>query len=204
MKKSLVMFTLALTPQILWAASTNVDPFSFEFTAPANRFDLQAEVVQSCRYEKLVLGDSSEYHTESKTYELREVQEKVGTDIRYKLTFPTKKSLKVSGMFKPTKECRSDLKLTFTDKNYAVGWAGQLSRPISFTYETSERYQDGNTSPDFSPLIRTLEHQQVDFFYKSAFVQVNIWLTANGENLPVSPVSAAINPLTRMPFALRK
>lgn len=203
MKKSLVMFSLILTPQILWAASTTVEPFSFEFTAPEGRFQVQAEVIQSCRYEKLVWGDSSEYHTETKAYELREVQEKVGTDIRYKLSLEAKKSLKVSGMFKPTKECRSDLKLTFTDKKYAVGWAGQFSRPISFSYKTSEYYKDGNTHPDFSSLIRTLEHQQIDFFYKNSIVQVNIWLTANGENLPVFPVSAAINPLTKMPFQIR-
>lgn len=204
MKKLLVMFSLIFLPQILWAASTTVEPFSFEFTTPVNRFEVQAEVIQNCRYEKLVLGDSSEYHSETKIYELRMDQNTVGADIHYKFALPAKKSLKVSGMFKPTKECKSDLKLTFTDKNYAIGWAGQLSRPISFTYETNEKYQNGNTSPDFSYLIITIEHQYLDFFYKSALIQVNIWLTASGENLPVSPVSAAINPLTRMPFQLRK
>lgn len=204
MKKILVILSLVFSPHILWAASTTVEPFSFEFRSPENRFDVQAEVVQSCRYEKFVIGDSAEYHSETKIYELRQVQENVGGDIRYKFSFPAKKTLKVSGTFKPTKECRSNLKLVFTDKNYSIGWAGQFSRPIGFTYETSEWYQDGNTAPDFSQLIRTLEQQYLDFFYKNAFIQVNIWLTANGQNLPVSPVSAAINPLTRMPFSLRK
>ena len=184
-------------------ASTTVYPFQLEFYVLENRFRVEPKVILSCRYEKLVVGDSSEYYTTNEIFKLDMDVEQSGTNVFYRVALKSKKYLEVKGGFKPTKECMSELKLTFIDNNYAIGWAGQTKRPIVFSVKSNNYYKGGDSVPDFTEVIEMLDLKNLDFLYKSVpGLQVNIWMTGNERKLPLSPVSSAINPETNMPYLL--
>lgn len=203
MKNYLITFCcLASFP--LFGASTTAKPFEFELSAPKNRMAVSATLIQSCRFEKIVWSDSSEYEVNTKTYPLSlEVTSYQGEEL-YKFSSPVERYLEVRGMFKPTKECKSELRVDFVDKNYSVGWAGQFDRPLKFHISTEDYYQEGDHDFDPKKVMDLIENRLVDFYYLPAASQVNIWITANGLKLPNPPISSAINPKTKMPFLLRQ
>lgn len=205
MKILLTLLSLTILPQTLMAASTVVNPFSMDFYVMENRFSVYPQILLSCRYEKIVISDSAEYITETKAFDLNIEKSRAGENVYYKVSLKDKKSLEVKGPFKPTKECMSELMINFVDNNYSVGWAGQTKRPISFTLRSNGRYRDGDTQPDFKELISLIDFKNLDFLYKGVpRVQVNIWMTADGLKLPLSPTSAAIDAETNMPYKLEK
>lgn len=187
------------------AASTTIHPFSFDFYVMEDRFEVQPQVLLSCRYEKIVFGDSSEYYTETKAFDLSVDKSHASPNVYYKISLKDKKFLEVKGPFKPTKECLSELRINFIDKNYTIGWAGQMKRPISFSLRSSDRFREGESIGDFSKTLEMIDLKNLDFYYKSVpGLQVNTWMTADGVKLPLSPVSSAIDPETNMPYRLQK
>lgn len=203
MKLLLTLLCLSIIPQTLMAASTVVNPFDMDFYVMENRFSVHPQVILNCRYEKIVFGDSSEYITESKTFDLAVEKNKAGENVYYKISLKDKKQLDMNGVFKPTKECMSELRIEFVDNNYTIGWAGQMNRPLSFTIRSNNRFIEGDSKPDFSEVVSLVDFKNLDFLYKSVpGLQVNIWMTADGIKLPLSPISAAINPETNMPYRL--
>ena len=203
MKNYLIIFC-CLASSTLYGASTTAEPFEFEFTAPLNRMSVKATLIQSCRYEKIVWRDSAEYEVTEKTYPLSiHITSLNGAEI-YKVISPVSRYLEVRGMFKPTKECKSELKLEFIDKNFAVGWAGQMERPLRFSVATDQYYQEGDHEFDPSKVLDLIENKEIDFYYRPVSSQVNIWITADGLKLPNAPISSAKNPKTNMPYPLRQ
>lgn len=182
-----------------FSESTLVHPFELNFSAPENRFHVKAELLLSCRYEKLVLGDSSEFHVknESVVLPVRVVNSQI------KIAHHKTSSLKLDGRFRSNPGCMSELRLTFTDAQYAVGWAGQLNRPIMFVLKEGRFYRPGDTVLDISNLEKQIADRFVDFSYVPATSQVNIWMTADGQRLSISPTSSAIDPKTKMPYRLK-
>lgn len=198
-----MLLSLSVIPQNLMAASTVVHPFSMDFYVIGNHFSVYPQIVLSCRYEKIVISDSAEYITESKAFDLGVEKSRTGENVYYKVSLKDKKSLAVNGAFKPTKECMSELLINFVDNNYSVGWAGQTKRPISFMLRSNNYFKSGDSLPDFKEMISLIDFKNLDFLYKSVpRLQVNIWMTADGNKLPLSPTSAAINDETNMPYRL--
>jgi len=186
------------------AASTTIHPFRFDFYVMEDRFDVHPQVLLSCRYEKIVFGDSSEYYTETKIFDLSIDKSQARPNVYYKISLKDKKFLDVKGPFRPTKECVSELRINFIDKNYAIGWAGQMKRPISFMLKSNAYFKAGDTVGDFSKTVELIDLRNLDFYYKSILgLQVNIWMMADGIKLPLSPVSSAIDAETNMPYTLQ-
>lgn len=203
MKLILTLLCLSFFSSNLMAASTTIHPFSFDFYVMEDRFDVQSQVLLTCRYEKIVLGDSSEYYTETKTFNLNIEKAQARPNVYYKIGLKDKKYLDVKGPFKPTRECVSELRINFVDKNYTIGWAGQMKRPISFMLKSNDYFKAGDTVADFSKTVEMIDLKNLDFLYKSVpGLQVNVWMTADGVKLPMSPVSSAIDAETNMPYRL--
>lgn len=207
--KTFLTLSIILASTLLYskesvAASTTVQPFNVQFYVMGNRFSVKPKVILSCRYEKIPTSDSSEYYTETKAFDLDIKKTPAGENVFYNVSLKDKKYLEVKGVFKPTKECMSELEFEFVDNNYSVGWAGQTKRAISFNLRSDNYFQAGDTTPDFSKVIEQIDLSNLDFLYKSVpGLQVNIWMTSNNKKLPLSPVSVAIDPETNMPYRLK-
>lgn len=206
--KYLALFTLTFLfiQAQAFAASIEARPFQFEFTTPKELLDVKAEVELSCRYEKFVIGDSAEYNTTRKSHDLDIKTTKLDGRTRFQISLNSSLSHKVTGLFRPSKECAGQLKLTLNDKKYAVGWAGKLKTPISFLIKTpAYRYNEGHSNLDISEVLDVIENRHVSFRYKSVpNMQVNIWVLFDGNTHPsLFPTSAAINPKTNKPYLLQ-
>jgi len=189
-----------------FAASIEARPFEFEFTAPQDQFEAKAQLQLSCRYERFVIGDSAEYNTTRKSYDLDIQTTKLDKRIRYNVSLTSTISHEVTGLFRPNKECAGQVKLNLNDKNYAVGWAGRVGTPISFLIETpSYRYNEGHSNLDISEVLNIIENRHVNFRYKPVpGLQVNIWVLFDGNtHRSLLPTSAAINPDTNAPYLLQ-
>ena len=200
--KYILLFILSSLSLSAYSESTLVRPFELKFSAPAGSFNVKADLILSCRYERLVIGDSSEYFEKNEKFsipvEIENFQDKFHLKISHKKT----SSLEINGRFRSNPGCMSELRLTFIDNLYAVGWAGQMGRPISFILQQGYFYRAGDTVLDISQLQNQINDRLVEFFYVSAGKQVNIWLTADGQKLPLSPTSSALDPATGMPYRL--
>lgn len=189
-----------------FAAQTVAKPFKFEFYAPTNKLNFQAELQQSCRYEKIVWGDSSEYNTEFKNYRLPIKSKKLGNGLtRFSVELDKRKTLSVDGIFKPTKGCMSNLELKILDANYAVGWAGKMSTPITFKLTTNDFYRGGDTVLDISDILTKVEDRELSYQYKDVGGnQFNIALLIDGSKLSNLFIkTAAKNKKTGMPYRLK-
>lgn len=205
MKLFLMLLCLIVIPQTVMAASTVVNPFNLDFYVIENRFSVYPQLLLSCRYEKIVISDSAEYITETKAYDLAVEKTRAGENVYYKISLKDKKRLEVNGPFKPTKECMSELLINFVDNNYSVGWAGQTKRPISFMLRSNNHFKEGDSQPDFREVMSLIDFKNLDFLYRGVpKVQVNIWMTADGLKLPLSPTSAAIDAESNMPYKLER
>ena len=197
MKNFFLFFCLVISFKA-FSESTQVHPFELEFSVPTNRLEVKAELLLSCRYEKLVLGDSSEYYVKNETVSLPVVKIKDQLRISHKNI----SSLEIRGNFRSNPGCMSELRLSFIDSLYAIGWAGQTSRPISFMLKEGYFYRAGDSVLDISNLERQISNRFVEFLYVSTGSQVNVWMTADGKKLPLSPISSAQDPATGMPYRL--
>lgn len=202
MKIIYLLCFLLLSPAIL-AESVTAHPFILEFFSPQEKFNVRAKLSLSCRYEKFVISDSSEYVVRTEDLLLPVEALDVGEQTHFKVALKEKALMKLDGVFKSNKGCMSQVRLTFLDKKYAVGWAGQMSRPINITLSTGQYYEAGDTELDLSKLEEKISYRLMDFLYHPVpHLQVNIWLTADGIKLPESPTSSAIDPRTNMPYIL--
>jgi|GEM_PF-2088470 hypothetical protein len=202
---SLITLTFILIPAIGFTASIEARPFDFEFTAPQDLLDVNAQLQLSCRYEKFVIGDSAEYNTTRKSYDLDIQATNLDERVRYRISLTSTLSHEVRGFFRPNKECAGQLKISLNDNNYAVGWVGKVSTPISFFVQTSAyRYNEGHSSLDISEVLDVIKNRHVSFRYKPVpNLQVNIWVLFDGStHRSLLPTSAAINPETNAPYLL--
>ncbi|PIK15218.1 hypothetical protein [Halobacteriovorax sp. JY17] len=203
MKKITLSLLIFLSTNIL-AATTTVDPFSFEFFTHESKINVKATLVQSCRYERIVWGDSSEYNTSYNQIPLTLKNTNLRNGlVRHQVSLSTKQVMSVSGAFKPTKGCKSDIKIELVDAIYSVGWANQYSRPINFEFYDIESYRPGNTELDTSKIEDQMGNKTFSYLYTPKSSQVNINLLADGNKLYGFSKSAAINKKTQMPFKLR-
>jgi hypothetical protein len=205
MKNLLLALLCLCAVNFAFAARTTAHPFQIELSTPKDHLSIKAQLIQSCRYEKIVWSDSAEYHTETKKYDLEQELFSRGDEVLHVLSLRNPHQLEVRGVFKPTKECLSFLEISFIDKKYSVGWAGQTKRPLSFSLSSSSpyNYQEGESELNITSLSDLISHKKIQFLYRPVSFQVNIWLLADGEKLPVSPTTSAIDPRTGMPYLLQ-
>lgn len=205
MKNLIFVFFCLCAINSAFAARTIAHPFQIEFSTPKDHLAIKAQLIQSCRYEKIVWSDSAEYYTETKKYDLEQDQMARGDEILHILSLRKKYELEVRRVFKPTKACLSFIEISFIDKKYSVGWSGQTKRPLLFTLGSSSpyHYQEGESELDISSLSDLISFKKIQFLYHPVRFQVNIWLLADGEKLPVSPTTSAIDPKTGMPYLLQ-
>ncbi|MDD0851757.1 hypothetical protein HBN50_01565 [Halobacteriovorax sp. GB3] len=188
-----------------FAASTTVRPFEIEFVVQKD-LDVQGSVKMSCRYEKIVFSDSSEYEATYEDHSLNVSTEPLDSQFKkVTLSLEQTKSMEVTGIFKPTKGCYSNLKLEFKSSLYAIGWANQFHRAIQFDLGTDYFYQEGDRSFDLSDFSNQYEMKEFSFFYKAVGnSQVNVFLYVDGKrDHEIFSKSAAIDPKTKMPYRLQ-
>lgn len=188
------------------AESITVHPFSLEFSTTRDRLDVIPRLTLTCRYERIVISDSAEYIYKTQDVPLRIVKENHQGDSHFSLALEKRASLRLDGVFRPTKECTAELTISFVDRIYAVGWGGQMSRPINFTLSSGAyRYQSGDSELDLSAIDDLLSGRKIDFYFRAVpGLQVNIWITADGVHLPLPPTSSAIDDRTGLPYLLRE
>lgn len=189
-----------------FCATTTARPFSLNFYTPKGQIDVSAKLRQTCRYEKFVIGDSAEYHSESKNYDLTPVIDEQAGSTLIQISLEQAKTMELTGLFKPNKECMSELMIELRDSRYAIGWANQMKRPISFKLRTAPYAFERDSQLDMTEISTLLNNQLVEFDYHSVpGLQVNIWTLIDGKRVgSISPISAAIDPKTQMPFPLQK
>mgnify|MGYP000114940896 CR=1 FL=1 len=204
MTKITIALLVFLTTNV-FAATTTVNPFTLEFYTPESKHNIEVSLTQSCRYEKIVWGDSAEYYTQYKDVPLKVKNTNLGNGLikhQYKLT--KKQVMKITGMFKPTKECKTELEVKILDSQYSIGWANQYSKPISFLFYDFQSYRPGDSTFNISGIADRVEDKVFSFDYRAVGSQVNTTLLADGvkvSNLMI--VSVALNKKTQMPFRLR-
>ena len=202
-KKIFLSFLTLVTPQLLHAASTTAYPFGFSIDTLTDQLSVDARLVQSCRHEIFVLGNSSEYQSE--TFETPLIASRDYSLDKTHLSFhlPHTQKLAVNGFFKSDKGCLTQLVLDFKDLQYSVGWAGQYHKPIQMTLTFGGFYQEGHSVFDSQQVEKEIHQKLIYFRYQSVLhSQVNIWLMADQQKLPLSPISSAIDPKTNTPYPL--
>lgn len=203
--KKLVLLII-IFPTLLRAASTVAHPFDLIFTIPKDQIFIKANLVQNCRHEKFVIGDTAEYVDNFVDYELDVTYEDINNDVQEVVVSLTEsKHLYIDGFFKPNKECMSQVSIILNDTKYAIGWADRFNDPVSFQVSTDfYNYSETNVL-DVSYLKDILHKNHMSFFYKPVpSYRVNVWLYANGSEVyEVPPTSAAFDPKTKMPYPLK-
>ncbi len=188
-----------------FAASTTVNPFSIEFYTNKDTLNIKATLTLACRYEKVVWSDSAEYNTEYKDIDLKVTNKDQRNGLtKHTLSLSKKQYLEVTGIFKPTKECKSDIKFDLNDAKYSIGWANQFSRPISFSFWNTKSYSSDDTVFRPSTLRSQIEDKVFSFKYTPVHSQVNVSLLADGENVTqILGTNVALNKNTNMPYRLK-
>lgn len=196
---------LALISTSAFAASTTAHPFEIEFYTKENSINTEVVLTQSCRYEKIVWSDSAEWHTEYKHINLKNVKKKLGNGtVRNTISLKSKEYMSISGIFKPGKACMSEIKLTFNDANYAIGWANRFSAPIAIKIWDFGNYRGGDSNFDESELRSKIENKLFTFNYIIASTQVNVFLHSDGSRVSnLLSATAALNKKTGMPYRLK-
>ncbi|RZF22256.1 hypothetical protein DAY19_00385 [Halobacteriovorax vibrionivorans] len=192
------------------AVQTTARPFSFEFYAPTNELNFDVTLEQWCRYEIPVWSDSAEYKTKHQSTPLREKRTKLGNGLtRFTYSLNSTKSLEQTGFFKSGKECTSGVRIIVESAKYALGWAGQYSRPIEFKFlDEMYAFKEYDTTFDAQSdkNIRLFSDNEISFEYKtsSGGNQVNVTILSNGKRMRSSfPQGVLKNPKTNMPYKLK-
>lgn len=201
MKKLLViLFSL---PTL--AATTTAKPFKLNFFLNSKNVEVVAKLKQSCRYEKIVWSDSSQYEAEWKEIPLKVETVAAAGMTEVTVSLNSTKSMSVTGIFKPTKGCYSNVEISFVDTKYSIGWANRFDKAIQFDLRTKQFYKEDNSYLNVSVLREKLEGKELKFEYKDVKSQYNIFLYFDGErDWDVFAVTAARNPKTGKPFRLKK
>ncbi|WP_372654560.1 hypothetical protein [Halobacteriovorax sp.] len=204
MKVFKVFFLLLLSVNT-FAASTTVNPFSIEFYTNKNTINVKAKLTLACRYEKVVWSDSAEYNTEYKDIDLTVSNKDQRNGLtKHTLSLTNKQYLEVTGIFKPTKGCKSEIRFDLNDANYSIGWANQFSRPISFSYWNFKSYSSDDTIFRPTTLRDQIEGKLLSFNYTPVSSQVNVSLLADGERVTeILGTNVALNKETNMPYRLK-
>lgn len=203
--KNFVLLIL-LFPSLLRAASTVAHPFDLIFTIPKDQISVKAKLVQNCRHEKFVIGDTAEYVDNYVDYNLDVVYQDINDGVQEVVVSLTEsKYLYIDGFFKPNKECMSQVSILLNDTNYSIGWANRFAEPISFTVATGFYNYSEENNLDITYIKDILDKKHISFFYKPIpSYRVNVWLYAEGEEVyDVPPTSAAFDPKTKMPYPLQ-
>ena len=161
----------------------------------------------ACRYEKFVIGDSSEYEYIYEEVPLK-IKTKTLTDNTELVTLSNESNrvLKLDGWFKSGKECQTLQNFFLKSKLYSIGWANQFNRPIRLGLFEHSRLEEFKVY-DVPGLKDLINNKSLGFTYKPSYNQVNIRFTIDG--IPLLDMStylrtsAYMNPGTQMPWPLR-
>jgi hypothetical protein len=198
----LIIFLLSTTQ--LNAASITVAPFEMELHVQ-DGYELEGELELSCRYEKLVFGDSAEYETfYAPTKKLSVIKHAEGKLNRVVLVNDEKLFFKYNRSFHFGKECRASFKVIFFSKNYATGYGLKPNRAVSFMlWKGVSDYQEGNQSYDLRKMQKYLENTTYSFkerYFRPS--HMNISILQDGREARTSPwvEKAYLNPETGIPY----
>ncbi len=197
---------LLATSTSLKAAETIASPFKIEFYTTESATQVLAKLKQSCRYEKIVWSDSSEYEAKWKETPLKVTYSKFQDLTKVKIELQKEVRMNVDGIFRPSKGCYSNIEVTLADTRFARGWGGQMNKVISFDLKTDAFYKKDESYLDVSKVEDVLSDNEVSFFYRAVGTnQVNVFLYINGErSWAVFPTNALRNPATNLPYPVQK
>jgi hypothetical protein len=199
-----LLLTLLFSVSAL-GATTTAGPFKLNFFLQEKDAKVTAVLTQSCRYEKFVFSDSSEYNTEWKDFPLRVKESKRSSGRDITISLDSKKEMSVNGMFKPNKGCSSNIEVTISSTKYSIGWANRFDKAISFELRTKNYYKPDYTSLNISLLREKLENKELSFFMKHFSNQTNTFLYFDGErDWDVFATTAARDSETGMPYLLKR
>ncbi len=209
-KKILVFGLLAYSANTL-AVETVAKPFSFEFETTTDEYQFDVSIEQNCRYEIPVWGDSAKYDTRFQSTPLKLTKKKLRDGkVQYKYSLDKTVKLAVTGMFKSGKECTTGLRIIANSSKYALGWANQFHRPVSFTFlDDMYDYEDYDATfePSQDKNFQKFANNEISFQFKSypQGNQVNVWIMSNGKKMPSAfPIGVLKNPKTNLPYPLKK
>ena len=184
------------------AASITVSPFELEFIFEPETMMVSGELELSCRYEKIVFSDSAEWVISTKKIPLSIKISKVANDRRVRLALKDRQYHEVKGTFRPSKECRADITLTFTDTLYAR--SNQIIRgkrePIEFKYVESQRYLSGNNHFEAKKLFEDFSHHEIRVQFDDFQTFFHTYLINRHKKLDHTAVSK--DPATSLPYKL--
>ncbi len=197
---------LVATSTGLRAAETVAYPFKLEFYTSESALSVAAELKQSCRYEKIVWSDSAEFETKWQETPLEVKKTKLAHGrTRVSVSLESEVRMEIGGIFRPSKGCYSNVEIIVSDTRYAIGWAGNRKKAISFELATKDFYKEQSTL-DLTKLENLLSDRELDFHYRAVGGnQVNVFLYIDGERTwEVFPTTALKNPVTNRPYPLEK
>ncbi|EQC52066.1 hypothetical protein [Bacteriovorax sp. DB6_IX] len=202
MKKLIIASLLSATA---FGATTTANPFKLSFYLMEKDAEVTAILKQSCRYEKFVFSDSSEYEARWQEFPLQIKTTKVSGGKEVEISLKSQKTMSVTGIFKPTKGCYSNVEVSISSTKYSIGWANRFDKAISFELRTKQFYKEDNSELNLSPLLDKLENKELSFYMKKFSSQVNTFLYFDGErDWDVFAVTAAKDPKTNLPYPLKK
>jgi hypothetical protein len=199
---SLIFFLLTSTQ--INAASITVPPFEMELDLQ-DGYELEGELELSCRYEKLIFGDSSEYKVFYAPVKNLLVSKQVeGEFNRVKIVNNEKLFFEYNRAFHYGKECRLSFKVNFFSTEYATGYGLKPKRAVSFMlWKGFYDYQEGDQNYDLRKMQKFLDNTKYSF--RERFVRpshVNIYILQDGREARTSPwvEKAYLNPETGLPY----
>ncbi|OIQ20925.1 MAG: hypothetical protein BM556_02990 [Bacteriovorax sp. MedPE-SWde] len=202
---TLKMIILLVASIQVMGATTVARPFSFSFYVDQENMQIEATLHQSCRYEKMVWSDSSQYYSDYKDIPLSVVSKKKAGMTEVTVSLDRTHKMKIEGFFKPTKGCYSNISLKVSDTKYSIGWANRFDKAIAMEVRTKQFYKKDDSQIDISLVRDTFENKVLTFFYKESVRQFNVFLYFDGErNWDVFSQSAAKNIKTGLPYLLKK
>lgn len=99
------------------ASSITADPFKLEFTLASSTLGLEAELVLTCRYERIVWSDSAEWEIFTKNIPLFVQIKKIRNKRNVRLALKERQYHEVRGTFRPSKECSLGLQQDFDQQD---------------------------------------------------------------------------------------
>ena len=197
----LLFFISLLSTQKLEAASIKARPFELKFFLEQDHINVNAQLNLTCRHERWVIGDSAVWEMFHLKAPLQVTQSKSGDLRLMKIALLDEKFLEVKGVFKPSKECKAELEIIFTDSLYASGsHAPYNSRPITLSYEHRDRYQDGHRTFDTSDLDHDINHETLGFRFQVLSQVIHVYL--ENSTRWFAHTSVTKNPETSLPYLL--
>lgn len=201
-------FIVLISVSSSYAASITVQPFKIKFLINTNEYELDFKLQMACRYEKFVIGDSSEYEYKFKDVPLLLKAQKINSEIS-EITFENKvqRELEVKGFFKPNKACQTITEFFIKSKLYSIGWANQYNRAIKLgIYKQSRlsevQYFDSKVYNDL------FSYKELGFIYNNrssqTYVKFAIDAVAYDSMSTFARIMVPLDPNTNKPYLLKK